>query len=71
MLREIIIWKASDHAKALLDRGEFVTLLQSHGHFAAEVLKGVLFKQPDDIGVLDPWGLGTLKKNKKGNHYLQ
>jgi hypothetical protein len=68
MLREVIIRKASDHAKVLLDRGEFVALLQSHGHFAAEVLKGVLFKQTDDIEV-DLWGMGTGKKIKKRDLY--
>jgi hypothetical protein len=67
MLREVIIRKASDHAKVLLDRSEFVALLQSHGYFAAEVLKGVLIKQPDDIREVEPddWGFGTMKKDKK------
>lgn len=71
MLREVIIRKASDHAKALFDRGEFVALLQSYGYFAAEVLKGVLFKQPDDIREVEPdeWGFGTAKKDKKKNRY--
>ena len=43
MLREVIIQTASENAKALFDRGEFVALLQSHGDFAAEVLNDVVF----------------------------
>lgn len=37
MLREVIIRKADENAKALFDRGEFVALLKSHGEFAAEI----------------------------------
>ena len=43
MLREVIIRKASENARALFDRNEFVALLESYGSFAAEVLRAVLF----------------------------
>ena len=43
ILRGVIIRKASENPKALFDRGEFVALLQSHGDFAAEVLRDVVF----------------------------
>ncbi|KAF4619085.1 hypothetical protein G7Y89_g14762 [Cudoniella acicularis] len=43
MLREVIIRKASENVKVLFDRGEFIDLLQSHGDFAMEVLRSVVF----------------------------
>jgi hypothetical protein len=43
MLREVIIRKASENVKVLFDRGEFVDLLQTHGDFAIEVLRCVVF----------------------------
>lgn len=39
MLREVIVRKAGKNAKALFDRGEFVSLLKSNGDFAAEILR--------------------------------
>jgi len=68
MLREVIIRKASENARALFDRNEFVALLESHGGFAAEVLRDVLFNQPDDVSeVADHWDFGITKKDKKKN----
>jgi hypothetical protein len=49
MLREVIIQKASENAKALFDRGEFVALLQTHGDFSMEVLRDVLFNRQEDV----------------------
>ncbi|RFU33137.1 hypothetical protein B7463_g3156, partial [Scytalidium lignicola] len=67
MLREVIIRKASENAKTLFDRGEFVALLQSHGYFAAEVLRDVVFNHPNDEREVEPddWGFGTTKKARK------
>lgn len=67
MLREVIIRKASANSKALFDRGEFVALLQSHGDFAAEVLRDVVFNQPNDTREVeaDDWGFGMSKKERK------
>jgi hypothetical protein len=66
MLREVIIQKASENARALFDRNEFVALLESHGSFAAEVLRDVLFNQPDEVSdVADDWGFGMAKKKDK------
>lgn len=47
MLREVIIQKAAENAKALFGHSEFVALLQSHGDFATEVLRHVLVYVPD------------------------
>lgn len=71
MLREVIIRKASENAKALFDRGEFVALLQSHGDFAAEVLRDVVFNQPNDAREVeaDDWGFGMTKKERKKNRF--
>jgi hypothetical protein len=41
-LREIIAKSASENIDKLLDRGEFVDLLKSHGSLAADVLKEVV-----------------------------
>lgn len=67
MLREVVIRKASENAKALFDRGEFVALLQSHGDFAADVLRDVVFNQPGYAreGKPDDWAFGTTKRDKK------
>jgi len=71
MLREVIIRKATENAKALFDRGEFVALLQSHGDFAAEVLRDVVFNQPNDAREVeaDDWGFGMTKKERKKNRF--
>lgn len=69
MLRKVIIRKASENARALFDRNEFVALLESHGGFAAEVLRDVLFNQPDDVSdVADDWGFGMAKKKDKNKN---
>ena len=41
-LRNVIVQGASENAKKLLDRGEFIDLLKSHGALAADILKRVL-----------------------------
>lgn len=71
MLREIIVRRASKHAKALFDRGEFVALLQSHNDFAVDVLKDVVLNPQDDAHavVIDSWGFGTTKKDKKKSRF--
>ena len=38
-IREVIVQTASDNIKALLDRGEFIELLNGHGELATEILK--------------------------------
>jgi hypothetical protein len=73
MLREVIIQKASENVKALFGRGEFVELLQSHGDFAIEVLKDVVFNPPDDVQKVEPdeldgWGgFGVASKKIRRN----
>ncbi len=69
MLREVIIRKASENAKSLFDRGEFVALLQSHSDFAVEVLRDVVFNQPNDAREVeaDDWVFGMMKKERKKN----
>jgi hypothetical protein len=42
MLQDVIVQGASENVNGLLDRGEFVDLLKSHGNFAAEVLRRVV-----------------------------
>jgi hypothetical protein len=73
MLREVIIRKASENAKALFDRGEFVALLQSHGDFATEVLRDVVLNRPGDVPEVEQefeWGtFATTKKDKKKNRF--
>jgi hypothetical protein len=66
MLREVIIQKVTENAKALFDHSEFVALLQSHGDFATEVLRYVLFHVPDDEPELE---FGMTKKNKARNKF--
>jgi hypothetical protein len=38
-IRDVIVQTASDNVKALLDRGEFIEFLNSHGELATEILK--------------------------------
>ena len=71
MLRKFILRTAGENAKALFDRGEFVALLKSNGDFAAEILRDILFNQPEAVPeaeVVD-WGFGTMKKDKKKKHF--
>jgi hypothetical protein len=49
MLRGVIIQNASENIKALFDYSKFVELLQSHGDFAIEVLKDMVFNPLDDV----------------------
>jgi hypothetical protein len=71
MLREVIIWKAGENAKALFDCSEFVVLLKSYSDFAAEILRDTLFNQAEDVPEVEPdnWGFGTIKKDKKRNRF--
>jgi hypothetical protein len=48
ILRDIIIRKTGEDAKVLFHRGEFNALLKSHGDFAIEVLRDVVFNPPDE-----------------------
>jgi hypothetical protein len=70
MLREVIIQKVTENAKALFDHSEFVALLQSHGDFATEVLRHVLFHVPNDEPELEiDSEFGMTKKNKARNNF--
>lgn len=42
LLRDVIVQVASDHAKELLNRGEFVEMLKNHGDIAAGILRKVV-----------------------------
>lgn len=42
MLRDIIVQGASDNLKLLLDRGEFVEMLKSHGDIATDIMHKVV-----------------------------
>lgn len=42
MLRDVIVQGASDNVKNLLDRGEFVEMLKSHGDIATEIMHKVV-----------------------------
>jgi hypothetical protein len=72
MLRDVIVQGASENVNGLLDRGEFVDLLKSHGTFAADVLRKVVsnFESPTETQekeLEDMWGSwGTKKDRKKG-----
>ena len=50
MLRDVIVQGVSENVNRLLDRGEFVDLLKSHGTFAADVLRKVVsnFESPTE-----------------------
>ena len=65
MLRDVIVQKASQCAKRLFDRGEFVKLLRSDSNFATDVLKGVLFEELVPEEDSDMWGTSKLLKKKK------
>lgn len=65
MLRDVIVQVASDNARALLDRGEFVEMLKHHGDIATEIMRMVITKY-DQIEEprMDPdaWLAGCKKK---------
>lgn len=42
LLRDVIVRVASEHAKDLLDRDEFVEMLRNHGDIAADILRKVV-----------------------------
>lgn len=50
LLRDVIVRVASEHAKDLLDRDEFVEMLKNHGDIAADILRKVV--KPCDPPVL-------------------
>jgi len=69
-IRNVIVQTASDNIKALLDRGEFVELLNSHGELATEILKKLVASgQPINAFHLDfassDWGSSTYGKERK------
>ena len=71
ILRDVIVQVASDHVKALLDRGEFVEMLKRHGDISAEIMRKVVARyDPVEVPPLDPSGdeewVG--QKKKKGKH---
>ena len=67
MLRKVILRKVSECIKVLLDRGEFVDLLEDHGELSTAVLRELVFKLATDIPEeVDNWGgMSSIKKDKK------
>jgi hypothetical protein len=68
MLRNAIVQEASKHVKILLDRGEFVDLLESRGDLAVEVLKNVVsnHSSPTEREIMETPSVSILPE-RKGN----
>lgn len=61
--RDAVVTAAATHIDGLLDRGEFVAFMSTHGDFAVEVMKrtrGLL-----DLNMFGGFGSGSTKKKKK------
>lgn len=78
LLRDVVAGAASQHVEELLDRGEFVELMSSHGGFCLEVLRirigrelpaPAIGPEPEDSQPAEAdfgeWGSLRPKKDKK------
>ncbi len=67
MLRDIIVEVASNNAKTLLDRGEFVDLLKSNGGLATEIMRKAIDRyeslmEPQQTNIPDRKSVSGLQK---------
>jgi hypothetical protein len=67
-LRDVIAHGAGQNAKKLLDRGEFVDLLKTHGSLAVDVLHEAVTsnEREEQEPAYDQWNFGTKKDKRKG-----
>jgi hypothetical protein len=68
-IKDVIVQVASDNTKALLDRGEFIELLNNYGELATNILKRVVAgnKPANRLGSVgsSEWGSSLYSKGKK------
>ena len=70
MLRDVIVQVASENARALLDRGEFVEMLKHHGDISTEVMRMVITKHDSsEKSQMGPNDWGEIYKKKKPKRF--